>query len=92
MIVLDRSAVIRSFGLLTGGLPLDSAFWRFLTAMMFMSTPVTCLDGVGQKDAGVQSMLDARCTQRHLSRLRSAHDPSRILTHQLFDFSFALCH
>ena len=54
MIVLDRCAVIRSFGLLMGGLPLDSAFWRFLTAMSFLSSAITCLGVHGRKNAGLQ--------------------------------------
>jgi hypothetical protein len=36
MIVLERSEVIRSFGLLIGGRPCDIVFWRFLTAMIFL--------------------------------------------------------
>lgn len=40
---------MRSFGCFTGGRPLDSAFWRFFTAMIFSGLTVTCLDVDGEK-------------------------------------------
>ena len=63
MIVLERSEVIRSFGLLMGGRPCDRVFWRFLTAMT-----VLVLQSHGQGKVMVGRRREFRCKDLALVR------------------------